>query len=174
MDLKSICTGGFSIALLTICSWITIPFTIPFTLQTFAIYLIIFLFGGKKGTIYIGCYILGGIGGLPIFSNLQGGFPVLFGATGGYLLGFLASSIFLWSTENFWSNRPQHFFWISILSLFLCYSFGTFWFLWINMQNHISFSFFQALELCVFPFVILDLLKIKLAAHIGKQLKPFI
>ena len=53
MKTREIAYGGLSIALLAICSWISIPFTIPFTLQTLAMFLICLVFGGKKGTIYV-------------------------------------------------------------------------------------------------------------------------
>ena len=174
MDMKELCTGGVSIALLSICSWITIPFTIPFTLQTFLIFLIIFFYGGKKATIYIGCYILCGLAGFPVFSSFRGGLSVLLDLSGGYILGFLISSLFMWSTEKLWSNHSWHFLWTAIVGLFLCYGFGTFWFLWIQLQKQISFSVFQTLMICVIPFVIPDLIKIWFSYQVGKRLKPFV
>lgn len=87
--------GGFSIALLAICSWISIPLTIPFTLQTFGIFFICFLFGGKKGTLYVLAYIITGAIGLPVFSGFRGGMSALLDLTGGYIVGFVWSSLFL-------------------------------------------------------------------------------
>ena len=34
--------------MIAVCSWISIPTTIPFTMQTFAVYLTLNFLGGKK------------------------------------------------------------------------------------------------------------------------------
>ena len=55
--LEAICA-----ALITICSWISLQIMdIPFTLQTFGIFLVLFTIGGKRGTISILIYILLGL-----------------------------------------------------------------------------------------------------------------
>ncbi|MBR6474866.1 MAG: biotin transporter BioY, partial [Lachnospiraceae bacterium] len=76
-------------ALIAACSWITIPFMVPFTLQTFAVFTIVGLLGGRKGFLSILVYILLGAVGLPVFSGFKGGIGVLAGTTGGYIIGFL-------------------------------------------------------------------------------------
>ena len=48
-------------ALMAICSWISIPAPVPFTLQTFAVFLAPALLGGKMGTIAVGTYLPTGI-----------------------------------------------------------------------------------------------------------------
>lgn len=170
MKIKSISNGGLAIALLTICSWISIPCTIPFTMQTFAIFLIHNVFGGKYGTLYISCYIGCGLFGLPVFSNFQGGISVLLGPTGGYLLGFLISSLFLWATFSLWSGKKDRFLLFSLIGLFLCYSFGTLWFCIVDSISLNITSLFHVWMVCVFPFVIPDIVKIFLADRIGKRL----
>ena len=37
--------------LIAICSWISIPMTVPFTLQTFAVFLAVGVLGGKRGSL---------------------------------------------------------------------------------------------------------------------------
>lgn len=50
-------------ALISVCSWMTIPGAVPFTLQTFAVYCVLCLFGAKIGLQSIIVYILiGSIG----------------------------------------------------------------------------------------------------------------
>ena len=39
--------------MIAVCSWISIPTTIPFTMQTFAVYLTLNFLGGKKGTVSV-------------------------------------------------------------------------------------------------------------------------
>ena len=71
-------TGIFAV-LLAVCSWISIPTVIPFTLQTFAVFLTVLLLGGKQGTISIFIYLLLGAVGIPVFSNFGAGLGYLFG-----------------------------------------------------------------------------------------------
>ena len=61
-DMAFIAIGAVMIA---ISSWISIPVIVPFTLQTFAVFLLIMLFGGMKATISVAVYILVGAVGEP-------------------------------------------------------------------------------------------------------------
>ena len=56
-------------ALITVCSWISIPLTVPITLQTFAIFTVVGLLGMRRGTIAVLIYILLGAVGIPVFSG---------------------------------------------------------------------------------------------------------
>ena len=75
-------------ALMAVCSWISIPTAIPFTLQTMAVFLAVGLLGGKRGTLAVTAYVLLGAVGAPVFANFSGGIGILLGQTGGYILGF--------------------------------------------------------------------------------------
>ena len=75
---------------------IVAPFTIPvpmspvpLSLATFVVYLAGALLGAKQGTAGVLVYLLLGAVGLPVFSGFSGGIGVLFGPTGGYLMGYL-------------------------------------------------------------------------------------
>lgn len=81
---------GIFAALIAICSWISIPTTVPFTLQTMGVFTAVGLLGGKRGSLAVLVYILLGLVGLPVFAGFSGGVGVLFGTTGGYIIGFLA------------------------------------------------------------------------------------
>ena len=61
------------------------PFDVPLTLQTFAVALC----GYVLGLASTAAYILLGTVGVPVFSGFRGGVQVLFGATGGFIFGFL-------------------------------------------------------------------------------------
>ena len=82
--------------LIALCSWITIPTAVPFTMQTFAVFFILSALGGKQGTVTILVYIALGAVGIPVFSQFGAGPGVLLGNTGCYILGFLAMGIFYW------------------------------------------------------------------------------
>ena len=83
VDMVYIAVGTVLIA---VCSWISIPFVVPFTLQTFAVFFVLSLLGGMKGTISIVIYILLGAIGVPVFSGITGGIGKLAGLTGGYII----------------------------------------------------------------------------------------
>ena len=72
-------------AMISICSWISIPASIPFTLQTMGVFTTVGLLGGKRGTLTVLTYILLGAIGIPVFAGLTGGVSVLLGTTGGYI-----------------------------------------------------------------------------------------
>lgn len=165
---------GIFVILIAICSWISIPTLVPFTLQTFGIFLTFILLGGKRGTMTIIIYILLGIIGIPVFSGFRGGIGVLFGTTGGYILGFLLSGLFMWKMELFYSKKP----WILALSMFigllLCYTFGTVWFMVVYAKHTGMIGLGSVLSWCVIPFIIPDLIKLTLAFTLRKRFSRFI
>ena len=55
---------GIFAALIAICSWISIPTTVPFTLQTMGVFTAVGLLGGKRGSLAVLVYILLGLVGL--------------------------------------------------------------------------------------------------------------
>ena len=77
LSVKDLALTGMMTALLAVCAWVTIPFTIPFTLQTFGVFMALRLLGGRRGTAAIGLYILLGIAGVPVFSGFGAGICVL-------------------------------------------------------------------------------------------------
>ena len=87
-------------ALMAVCSWISIPATVPFTLQTFAVFCTLGLLGGRRGTAAILVYLLLGALGVPVFAGFSGGIGILFGTTGGYLLGFILMGLVYWIGEQ--------------------------------------------------------------------------
>lgn len=82
--------------IIAICSWISIPMTVPFTLQTFGVFAAVGILGGRRGTISVLLYILLGAIGVPVFAGFSGGLGVLTGNTGGYIVGFLFSALVMW------------------------------------------------------------------------------
>ena len=76
-------------ALIAVCSWISVPAPVPFTLRTFGVFCVLGILGGKRGTAAVLLFLLLGAAGLPVFAGFNGGIGALLGATGGYLLGFV-------------------------------------------------------------------------------------
>lgn len=79
--------------LMAVCSWISIPAVVPFTLQTFGVFVAVSVLGGKRGTLAVVLYLLMGVVGLPVFAGFSGGLGVLLGSTGGYIVGFVFTAL---------------------------------------------------------------------------------
>lgn len=165
---------GIFAAVLAICSWIQIPGPVPFTLQTFGIFAALGLLGGKRGTIAICVYLLLGAFGVPVFAGFKGGLGALFGATGGYLLGFLLSGLCIWLAEKFLGDSLRVFIPAMILGLLLCYAFGTAWFVVVYTKANGAISVGKALALCVIPFLPFDAIKLALAVVVRQALKKYV
>jgi biotin transport system substrate-specific component len=162
--------------ILCVCSWLTIPFTVPFTMQTFAVYCALLLLGGRRGLLAIGLYILLGLVGLPVFSGFRGGPGHLLGLTGGYIIGFLFTGLGYLLMES--KLRGLGFLpriLLLALDLLPCYLVGTLWFTAVSRLHGSEIGFFGALGLCVVPYILPDLVKVVLAericARVGKHLK---
>ena len=80
MKIRTMAQCGLFAALMCICAWVSIPFgDTVFTLQTFCLFLMLELLGGKRGSLVCLLYLLLGIAGLPVFSGFRGGLGVLLG-----------------------------------------------------------------------------------------------
>lgn len=157
--------------LITLCSWITIPTAVPFTMQTFAVFFILSALGGKQGTVTILVYIALGAVGIPVFSQFGAGPGVLLGNTGGYILGFLAMGLIYWGITALLGETRKIRFLGLLLGLVVLYAFGTAWFLLLYTRTQESMGIFPVLGWCVFPFVIPDLVKLGLALALERRLE---
>ena len=140
--------------LIVVCAWITVPLTVPFTLQTFGVFAALGTLGGRRGTYAVAAYLLLGLAGLPVFSGFQGGPGVLLGTTGGYILGFLVSAALYWAVTARMGRRPAVMAAAMALGLAVCYAFGTAWFLAAYARTTGPVGLWTALGLCVFPFIV--------------------
>lgn len=161
-------------ALIAICSWISIPASVPFTMQTFAIFLTCGLLGGKRSTIAVLVYLLLGAIGLPVFAGFSGGLGALFGMTGGYLIGFVFIGLIAWLFEKLFGKKAPALIAALVVGLIVCYAFGTAWFMFMYTKNVGSIGLTGVLGMCVFPFIIPDLIKMALALILTNRLKKFI
>ena len=167
MKLKSITYISVMSVIIAICAWLTVPYTIPFTMQTFGVFFALLFLGGKRGTAAIALYLLLGALGLPVFSGFSGGLGHIFGATGGYMLGFLLTGVAYWVTEHLFGKSLKVSVQSLIFGLLLCYLFGTVWF---SIYTD-GMSFLSAALVCVVPFIVPDLTKLALAVIIANRIK---
>ncbi|TNF08297.1 MAG: biotin transporter BioY [Bacillota bacterium] len=156
-------------AMISVSVYLFPPFLVPyvnitFTLQTLLVVLIGFLL--KPSEAFLSCfiYLLLGAAGLPVFSGAQGGFQIIVGPTGGFLILFpflaLGISLLKSKTKKMWFDLL-----ISILlAIPLLYLLANIW-----LSYSLSINYWRAL-LSLIPFVPFDILKIGFAYLIYQKI----
>lgn len=145
-------------AVLSISAYISIPLpisTVPFTLQSLFLMVIALSMPVSISFPTVGLYLLLGAIGLPVFSNGTAGLTVLFGPTGGYLFGFLFSTLVI----GFIKERLEYFYGYLTAALIggigVVYIFGVLGLIYI-----LGMSMDKAIAVGVIPFLPLDLFKV--------------
>ena len=162
------------VALMAICSWISIPAVVEFTMQTFAVFAALNLLGGKRALIAVGVYLMMGAIGLPVFAGFNGGLSALLGPTGGYLVGFAAMALVYWLITALAGQGRWVRVGALVAALAVCYAFGTAWFVIVYTQQSGAVGVMTALGWCVFPFIIPDLVKMALAFVLTERVAKLI
>ncbi len=156
------------VAVISVCSLIALPFAVPLTMQIFGVFLAIGLLGTKRAVVCITAYLLLGAVGAPVFSSFQGGVQVLFGQTGGFLMGFVLSAAVSGVLIKRLNGKFAASFFSMLVGLLVCYLCGILW-----LVLAFSFDFFAAALLCA-PLIAFDIVKIALAAVLSIRLKKFV
>ena len=172
-----------SAALITICSWISIPLgPVPFTLQTLGILAVMLTVGGRRGTIAILVYLTLGAVGVPVFAGFKGGIMSFVGPTGGFLIGFVIAALVYWLLEKLFLKKLMTTTvrtWIFGLLGFLVfeivmYIVGVIWFMTVYAAQTGPVGLMTVLGWCVIPFIIPDLVKMAVALIIGERASKLI
>ena len=171
LDLVYIAIGA---ALITVCSWISIPMTVPFTLQTFAVFAVLLILDGYRGTIATIVYVLMGAIGLPVFAGFSGGLAIILGNTGGYIVGFIFIGLIYIASTKIFGKKIYVEIIALLIGLVVCYAFGTAWFMYVYMKNTGAVGLMTVLSWCVFPFIIPDIVKMAIAIVISKRVRTVV
>lgn len=137
-------------AVLAVLSQIAVPLPsgIPITLQTFAVALCGFALGRRLGVLSVSVYLLLGAVGVPVFAGFRGGAGIVFGVTGGFLIGFLPMAALC-------GTRKVS---LGILGLVLCHALGV-----AQFSIVASIPVTQAFATASLPFLIKDIASVALA-----------
>ncbi|MCH5194265.1 MAG: biotin transporter BioY [Oscillospiraceae bacterium] len=162
---------GLFAALTAVCSWISIPTTVPFTLQTLAVFCTLLVLGGQYGTISIIVYLLVGLAGAPVFAEFYSGLPAFMTPSGGYLIGFVFTGLIYWAITAAFGDKLISSIVGLVLGTVVCYAFGTVWFMIVYGRENGSVGLLTALSWCVFPFLIPDALKMALAIVVSRRVR---
>lgn len=169
-----LCYIALFVVLMAICASFTIPGPVPFTLQTFAVFAALLSLGGRRGTLAVVVYLLLGAVGLPVFTGFRGGLAALLGATGGYLLGFLAAALIYTLVTAWLGESLPVVVGASVAGLAACYAFGTAWFVWVYTAQTGPITWGGALAACVIPFLPFDAAKLALAVLFSRKIRNFL
>lgn len=161
-DIAVVVGGSLIIAL---CAQLAIGWPVPITGQTFAVLMIGALLGARRASLSILIYIMEGASGLPVFAQGRGGFMVLFGPTGGYLVGFIfAVYIVGLLAERGWDRRVGTTVLAMVFGNIAIYTFGLLWLCFLVYMGKLPINANKILTVGLYPFIPGDLLKIALAA----------
>ncbi len=166
--IRDIAFTALMTAVIAVSSWITIPYTVPFTMQTFAVFLALRLLGGKKGCLSVIMFVILGAVGIPVFSGFRGGTAVLAGPTGGYITGFILAALIYLIFEKKAGTRVKSYI-LMLTGLAACYIAGTIQFIIVMNASGKSYGIAGALAACVLPYIIPDIIKIILADIIASR-----
>lgn len=167
--LKIVYTAMF-VAIIIVCAQIQIPFgQVPFTLQTLGVFLAAAMLGWKLSTIAVFVYALAGFIGLPVFAGFTGGVGIVFGPTGGYIVGFLFTAVIIGIITEKFGKKIRTLAISMIAGMAACYLFGTVWFVFVMKTDILS-----AILMCVVPYLVADGLKIALASVLVNRLDKVI
>lgn len=135
---------------------IYLPFTpVPLTLQTFVILLGAAALGAQRAAISQVAYLSLALAGLPIMADGKGGLSAVFGATSGYLIGFIFAALLAGHLSNkFTTNRFRNVFFSYFLGSIVIYAFGA-----LGLMFYANINLFSALSVGVVPFVLGDIFK---------------
>lgn len=112
-------------------------------------------------------YIVLGVFGLPVFSGFSGGFHVLTGITGGFILGYIPCSAVISLLCKKFGEKKFIFPLSMLLGTLICYAFGTVWHCIVTESSLASSA-----AVCILPFIPGDIIKIAVAATISVALRP--
>lgn len=158
-DLFLVIGGGILVAAFAQIR-IPLPFTpVPITGQTLAVLLVGATLGSRRGVVSMLLYLGLGLIGLPVFTGGAHGLAYMTGATGGYLLGFVAAAYIVGKLAELGLDRQVRSAIIPFLvGQVIIYTIGV---LWLSIYLG---DFSNALTLGLLPFILGDVIKMVLAA----------
>jgi biotin transport system substrate-specific component len=155
--------AGAVLIYLTSLVYFTLPDNpVPVTLQTFGVLVVGGALGMRRGGLATFLYVALGVVGLPFFAEHKGGIQVIWGATGGYLVGFvLAGALVGRLAELGWDRRIAGAIGATALGTLVIYLIGVPW-----LAAVLGVPLNRAVELGVAPFLVGDIIKLLAAAAV--------
>ena len=153
--------AGALLIFLTAKIAITLPGNpVPITMQTFGVLVVGGALGLRRGSLATFVYLAVGLVGVPFFAEGRGGYTVILGATGGYLVGFVAAAALVGRlAELGWDRRIGGAIGATFLGTVVIYAIGVPWLAVVTGMGPA-----EAIATGLLPFVVIDTLKLLAAA----------
>ncbi len=150
-------------AIIGLLAQITIPLPIiPITGQTLAIGLAATVLGSRLGTIATLLYIAMGAVGIPVFSQMTGGLGIIFGPTGGFIVGFIPTAYIIGKYIEKTAPTIVQACIANLIGMIVTLAFGA---AWLKFSANLSWT--AALMTSVVPFLAVGVIKAILAGWLG-------
>jgi biotin transport system substrate-specific component len=132
---------------------------VPLTGQTFGVLVVGGALGFRRGFAAVALYVLLGVVGLPFFAEGKGGIDIIWGATGGYLIGFVvAGAVVGRLAELGWDRRLGGSLAAMLIGSVIIYAIGLPW-----LKLSVGYSWAEAIADGLAPFVLWDAAKLVVA-----------
>lgn len=138
------------------------------TLQTIFVFMAALLLGPRLGSLSMIIYVFMGAIGLPIFANHRGGFDVITGGHGGFIIGFIFSAYLVGFLKNinFLNKNIWNVFFVLVLGNVVIYMFGASYIAYLT-----SVGFFTTLATFSL-YLVGDFLKILVVLYVYIRIRP--
>ena len=142
---------------------IPLPFSLsPLALQTLIVNLTGYVLNAKQAFMTMLVYLLVGLAGVPVFTGGSAGPGKLFGPTGGYIVGFLFTAVFLAYFRGEKYSFKRYALLGCVIGIPLIYVFGV-----VQLKLITGMGWDKAIMTGALPFIPLDIVKCLAAAVIA-------
>ena len=142
---------------------IPLPFSLsPLALQTLIVNLTGYVLNAKQAFMTMLVYLLVGLAGVPVFTGGSAGPGKLFGPTGGYIIGFLFTAVFLAYFRGEKYSFKRYALLGCVIGIPLIYVFGV-----VQLKLVTGMGWDKAIMTGALPFIPLDIVKCLAAAVIA-------
>lgn len=142
---------------------IPLPFSLsPLALQTLIVNLTGYVLNAKQAFMTMLGYLLVGLAGVPVFTGGSAGPGKLFGPTGGYIIGFLFTAVFLAYFRGEKYSFKRYALLGCVIGIPLIYVFGV-----VQLKLITGMGWDKAIMTGALPFIPLDIVKCLAAAVIA-------
>lgn len=142
---------------------IPLPFSLsPIALQTLIVNLTGYVLNAKQAVMTMLVYLLVGLAGVPVFTGGSAGPGKLFGPTGGYIIGFLFTAVFLAYFRGEKYSFKRYALLGCVIGIPLIYVFGV-----VQLKLITGMGWDKAIMTGALPFIPLDIVKCLAAAVIA-------
>jgi len=161
--LRGLILAALFAAITAVLAQVTIPLPlVPITGQTLAVGLAATILGSRLGTLSMVLYALLGAIGIPVFSEAAGGFQVILGPTGGYIIGFIVTAyvigLIIEKTSFTFTNAMI----ANVIGMVVTLAIGV-----VQLKFVAGLAWGAALAGGVYPFIIGGIIKAAIAAYLG-------